>query len=56
MKLSTKSEYACLGLIALAECYNDNRLYTISEVAEKKDMPKKYLEQILLILKRGGYA
>ncbi len=56
MKLSTKSEYACLGLIALAESYNDNHLCTISDIAEKKEIPKKYLEQILLILKRGGYV
>jgi Rrf2 family protein len=56
MRLSTKSEYACLALIVLTEDYNKNRLCTISEIAQRKDIPKKYLEQILLILKRAGYV
>ena len=56
MKLSTKSEYACLALIGLAENYSTGNLYTIAEIAESKEIPKKYLEQILLILKRSGYV
>jgi len=56
MKLSTKSEYACLALIGLAEDHSKDRLCTIAEIAERKKIPKKYLEQILIILKRGGYV
>ena len=56
MKLSTKSEYACLALIDLAEDYLMDRLCTIADIAERKEIPKKYLEQILIILKRGGYV
>jgi len=54
MKLSTKSEYACLALIDLSENYNKG-LVKIEEIAKRKKIPKKYLEQILLLLKRSGY-
>ncbi len=55
MKLSAKSEYACLALLYLSENYNKG-LYTIADIAKHKKIPKKFLEQILLILKRGGYV
>lgn len=55
MKLSSKSEYALLALIDLAKIHKSNKLSTISVIAERNQIPKKYLEQILLILKRGGY-
>ncbi|MCF7833292.1 MAG: Rrf2 family transcriptional regulator [Candidatus Marinimicrobia bacterium] len=56
MKLSVKSEYACLALITLSEMYEGGELSSITKIAESKEIPKKYLEQILLILKRGGYV
>jgi Rrf2 family cysteine metabolism transcriptional repressor len=56
MKLSTKSEYACLAMIVLAEDYGKKKLCTIGEIARRKSIPKKYLEQILLILKRSGHV
>lgn len=55
MKLSRKSEYACLALIDLARTYDDG-LLTIGELAERNNIPKKYLEQILLLLKGAGYV
>ena len=55
MKLSRKSEYACLALIALAENYN-NGVLKIMDIAQSKKIPQKYLEQILLILKGNGYV
>ncbi|MBN2111742.1 Rrf2 family transcriptional regulator [Candidatus Woesearchaeota archaeon] len=54
MKLSRKSEYACLALIDLSEHYNQG-LAKIEEISKRKGIPKKYLEQILLILKDAGY-
>jgi Rrf2 family protein len=54
MKLSTKSEYACLALIDLSEHY-EKGLIKIEEIATRKEIPKKYLEQILLSLNRAGY-
>ncbi|RKY56152.1 MAG: Rrf2 family transcriptional regulator [Candidatus Neomarinimicrobiota bacterium] len=56
MKLSVKSEYACLALIELSGIYASGQVCTISKIAENKGIPKKYLEQILLILKRGGFV
>lgn len=54
MKLSRKSEYACLALIDLTENYNKG-LVKIEDVSKRKEIPKKYLEQILLLLQRSGY-
>ena len=54
MKLSVKSEYACLALLYLAENY-ENGLRTTAQIAEKQEIPKKFLEQILVTLKYGGY-
>ena len=54
MKLSTKSEYACLAMIDLSENYGKG-LVKIEDIATRKNIPKKYLEQILLLLKRAGY-
>ena len=54
MKLSTRSEYACLALIDLAEHYQQG-LIKIRDICQRKDIPQKYLEQILLILKRSGF-
>lgn len=55
MKLSRKSEYACLALIDLSKNFNQG-LLTIKDLAERNKIPKKYLEQILLILKGAGYV
>ena len=54
MKLSLKSEYACLALIDLAEHYKKG-IRTSVQIADKQGIPKKFLEQILLALKNGGY-
>ena len=56
MKLTAKSEYACLALIALAEQFDSGEVITIARISEQKSIPKKFLEQILLALKRGGYV
>jgi Rrf2 family cysteine metabolism transcriptional repressor len=55
MKLSRKSEYACLALIDLADRRQEGNV-TASSISARKDIPRKYLEQILLILKRAGYV
>jgi Rrf2 family cysteine metabolism transcriptional repressor len=55
MKLSRKGEYACLALIDLSEHY-DMGLIKIREITLRNNIPKKYLEQILLILRGAGYV
>jgi Rrf2 family cysteine metabolism transcriptional repressor len=54
MRLSLKSEYACLALLDLVEHYKKT-IRTTVQIAEKQEIPKKFLEQILLALKYGGY-
>ena len=54
MKLSTKSEYACLALIDLAENYSKG-LIKSDQIASRKKLPKKFLDQILFILRNAGY-
>jgi Rrf2 family protein len=55
MRLSNKSEYACLALIDLTEHYKEG-LCTVADIAERKEIPRKFLEQILLMLRNGGYV
>ena len=55
MKISKKGEYALKALIELAINYDKGEAVTlISEVARRKAIPQKYLEQILLNLKNAG--
>lgn len=51
MKLSKKGEYALRAMMALAK--NDKPM-TITQVATNQNLPKKFLEQILLALKSAG--
>jgi Rrf2 family cysteine metabolism transcriptional repressor len=55
VKLTKKSEYALLALIDLAEQWQEG-LVRIEETARRKNIPKKYLEQILLTMKTSGYV
>jgi Rrf2 family transcriptional regulator, cysteine metabolism repressor len=56
MRLTVKSEYACLALIYLARKQALGRVTSIADIAQTQKIPKKYLEQILLTLKRSGYV
>ena len=51
--ISRKAKYALRALLALARAERDESLM-ISDIAEKHAIPKKFLEQILLDLKRHG--
>ncbi len=55
MKLSKKSEYACLALIDLSTNYNLDYV-KIGDISNRWSIPKKFLEQILLNLKTSGYV
>lgn len=55
MKLSTRSEYACLALIDLSQ-HRTEGFIPAAAIAERQEVPRQYLEQILLILKRAGYV
>jgi Rrf2 family protein len=51
--LSQKAKYALRALLVLAE-EGDDKPLLISEIAERHNLPKKFLEQILLDLKHHG--
>ena len=54
MKLSTKSRYSARILIELARHRNDRPLQT-GKIAAKQDIPLKYLEQLITVLRKAGF-
>jgi len=54
MPISTKGEYAARALLHLALAHNGGVLVKTAEIARQQSIPKKYLEQILLIFKKQG--
>lgn len=55
MKLTSRSEYALLALVYLAR--QDTEFYTpVETIAAAQSIPPKFLEQIMLILKRARYV
>lgn len=55
MQITYKGDYSLKTILYLATQYNKN-VVTIHELAKKLDIPVKFLEQILLELKRGGFV
>ncbi len=53
MKFSRKCDYALLVILDLSNFYNGDRVH-ISDIANRRNIPSKFLEQILLLLKKGG--
>jgi Rrf2 family protein len=51
MKLSAKTEYACLAMLQLAEEYGSGEPVQIRRIAEEHGIPARFLVQILLQLK-----
>jgi len=54
VELSSKSEYALLALLQLADRYQDDEPLQIRQIAADQDIPDRYLEQLLATLRRGG--
>ena len=55
MKVTYKGDYALKTILELALHYGQG-LMNISDLAERADIPIKFLELILLDLKRGGFV
>ncbi|WP_035670302.1 Rrf2 family transcriptional regulator [Flavobacterium sp. 83] len=53
--LSHKAKYALKALLYLAQ-QDENHISRTIEIAEAANIPKKFLEQILLDLKRGHFV
>ena len=55
MKISYRCDYALKAVLELA-VNNDTKLVTASDLSLRIDAPVKFLEQILLELKKGGFV
>jgi Rrf2 family cysteine metabolism transcriptional repressor len=55
MKISYKCDYALKTLLELSFHYNKGVL-SINDLAKRGDIPVKFLEQVLLMLKKGGFV
>jgi Rrf2 family protein len=55
MKLSRKSDYALRALFTLVERHGAGPV-SIRELAERNDVPRRFLEQIMLELKNRGWV
>ncbi len=54
MRLSTKGEYASRAMLELSLRYGQGALH-VREISQAQMVPRRFLEQILLLLKRAGY-
>jgi len=54
MKLTTKSRYGARLMVDLAQHYNKGPVH-LEVIARRQNISLKYLEQIIICLKKGGY-
>lgn len=54
MRISAKGEYAIRAMLDLT-LHHGQGLIPIQDVARRQGIPQRYLEQVLLLLKRAGY-
>ena len=55
MRITYKGDYALKAVLDLSLSYG-NGVVSIHEMAKRLDIPTKFLEQVLLDLKRGGFV
>jgi Rrf2 family protein len=54
VKVSAKTEYACIAMLELAASYGSGEPVQIRRIAHKHGIPSRFLVQILLQLKGAG--
>ena len=54
MKVSAKTEYACIAMIELASQFGSGEPIRIRKIADRHGIPPRFLVQILLQLKGAG--
>lgn len=54
MRVSAKTEYACIAVLELAGNFGSDEPVRIRTIAEEHDIPPRFLVQILLQLKGAG--
>lgn len=56
MKISAKTEYACIAMLELAASYGSGEPVRIRSIADEHGIPSRFLVQILLQLKGAGFV
>ena len=56
MRISAKTEYACIAMLELASQYQSGEPVRVREIAERHGVPPRFLVQILLQLKGAGFV
>lgn len=54
MLVTARAEYACLAMLELAVRYGDPKPVRLADVADKHEIPQRFLVQILLQMKAAG--
>ena len=54
MRLSKRGEYGLRAMIDLASWSGDRKAIQLKEIADRENIPIKFLEQIMLSLKNAG--
>ncbi len=54
MELSSRVEYALLALLELSNRYPEGKPLKVSEIAVAQSIPERSVDQILMVLRRGG--
>lgn len=54
MKISAKTEYACIAMLELSSRFGSGEPVRIRRIAERHEVPPRFLVQILLQLKGAG--
>lgn len=54
MRISAKTEYACIAVLELAAQYGTGQPVRIRKIADRHEVPPRFLVQILLQLKGAG--
>lgn len=56
MRVSAKTEYACIAMLELTVAYSAGEPIRIRNIADAHGIPSRFLVQILLQLKGAGYV
>ncbi len=56
MKISTRVEYGIIALADIAMYGADGKTVSSSDISERQDISQKYLEQIIISLRQGGFV
>ena len=54
MKIPYKGDYALKAILDLSYRFEENRAVSITDIAKRQNIPAKYLQQIMLVLKGAG--